>query len=112
MWPGWVNDFISFRDYLGPRPEDKPTIGRINNDGNYEPGNVEWQDWVTQGRNKRNNTMIVYQGERKTLAEWADILSQGDKIIRQRIKNGWSFERAITALTNKQKRENLYANDY
>ena len=29
------------------------TLDRINNDGNYEPGNVRWADWETQRRNQR-----------------------------------------------------------
>jgi len=47
--------FTSFEQFfaeLGPRPEGK-TVDRINNDGNYEPGNVRWATWEEQGYNKR-----------------------------------------------------------
>jgi len=37
---------------LGERPE-KYSLDRINNDGNYEPGNLRWADRGTQSRNQR-----------------------------------------------------------
>lgn len=52
----WKNDFAAFAAYvsgnLGNRPE-KYSIDRINNDGNYEPGNIRWASSSTQNRNQR-----------------------------------------------------------
>ena len=56
MWIGWVELFECFaQDILGDRPHPGKgwSLDRINNDGNYEPGNVRWATRSMQQRNKR-----------------------------------------------------------
>lgn len=50
--PSWRNSFLSFYKDMGKRPTGM-SINRINNDGNYEPGNCEWASMQTQARNTR-----------------------------------------------------------
>ena len=45
--------FEQFLQELGPRP-DGMTLERINNNGNYEPGNAKWATVTEQNRNKTN----------------------------------------------------------
>jgi hypothetical protein len=47
------DDFSLFLADLGPRPTSNHSIDRINNDGNYEPGNVKWSTPIEQRHNQR-----------------------------------------------------------
>ena len=53
----WRSSFLSFFNYimenLGERPPGM-SIDRINNDGNYEPGNVRWATQFQQIHNRRS----------------------------------------------------------
>ena len=58
-WTG-ENGFESFLKDIGPKPPEGHaknghalSVDRINNDGNYEPGNVKWSTAVEQKINSR-----------------------------------------------------------
>jgi hypothetical protein len=51
--PEWVHDFKAFYEHVGPKPSPDHSLDRINNEGNYEPGNVRWATWVEQAANCR-----------------------------------------------------------
>ena len=49
----WRNSFVAFRDDMGPKPTQKHTLDRKENDGDYEPSNCRWATRTEQNRNTR-----------------------------------------------------------
>lgn len=73
MCPKWENDFGSFLEDMGPRPPDT-SLDRIDNNGNYEPGNCRWATPKEQSLNRRVNVWLEFRGERMTLSQFAERL--------------------------------------
>ena len=61
LYKEWINNFESFYNYLessiGLHPGDPYSLDRINNDGNYEPGNIRWATPKQQCRNMRRTVL-------------------------------------------------------
>lgn len=51
---------------------NKLTIDRIDVNGDYCPDNCRWITYKENQNNRRNNRYILYNGETKTLAQWAE----------------------------------------
>ena len=70
----WLGDngFENFRKWAFENGyNDNLTIDRIDFNGNYEPSNCRWGDFVQQANNRRSNRVVEYKNQRKTIAEWS-----------------------------------------
>lgn len=97
----WFNSFIDFLTDMGPRPSSKHSVERINNSDNYFPENCRWATQKEQGRNKRTNRLLTFNGKIQPLSAWAEELQISDGVIYDRLKDGWSVDRALSTPVRK-----------
>ncbi len=93
----WADSFDDFLEDLGPVPSDDHSLGRLDNNGDYEPGNCEWQTDEEQYNNTQRSVLITWKGITKTATQWARELGVPVSRIKYRISIGWDVEAALTA---------------
>jgi len=94
MCKEWADSFQSFIDYMGTSPSKEHSIDRIDNEGNYEPGNVRWATIKEQSYNKRSTVRVTYKGETNTLEYFADKFGMKLKVVRSR------YERYVNGISD------------
>jgi len=80
----WMESFDNFLADMGVCPFGK-SINRLNNDGNYEPGNCAWSTQKEQQRNKRNTRLFTVRGVTGCLVELCEKFNVPYEMVRQRV---------------------------
>jgi hypothetical protein len=95
MCSEWRQSFERFIHDMGPRPSANHSVERIDNDKGYSPGNCRWATSVEQGANKRNNRILSFRGEQKTISQWSRVLGVSPASIRSRLGRGWTVDQTL-----------------
>lgn len=92
----WKRDFNIFRVWaINHGYKHYLAIDRIDNNGNYEPGNCRFITMAMQNRNIRTNRLIKIGGETKLLCEWAEQAGINYDTLYYRILRGWPEHRLL-----------------
>jgi hypothetical protein len=91
----WRSSFESFFRDMGPRPLGC-SLERIDNAGNYEPGNCRWATQSEQMNNTASNILVEYAGQSMTLMQLATQLGiDYHRLYRFHRRSGYSLADAI-----------------
>ena len=102
----WLNNFDEFKNWAMENGyQDNLTLDRIDNNGNYEPGNCRWATNIEQQRNKRNTIYVTYNGETKTLLEWCSVYNIRKDTLYRRLKHNWDIKSALVTPVKKYNRD-------
>ena len=92
--PRW-DSFAAFAEDMGERPEGT-SLDRIDNDQGYSPDNCRWATPKQQIVNRSFTRWITWEGITMCVADWERRMGLRERKLRDRLRYGWTLERAMT----------------
>lgn len=94
MCDRWLNSFDAFIADMGMKPGPGYSLDRVDNNGNYEPGNCRWATVSQQNNNRSFNRFLTVGGKRVTVAEASRMTGVPHGTIISRLDAGKSDDEA------------------
>lgn len=91
----WRESFEAFKRDMGECPDQSMTLERDDGSKGYEPGNCRWATMAEQNSNRSMCILITRDGVTKTATDWARSLGLRPTTVIERLRRGWSHERAL-----------------
>ena len=100
----WMGNFVPFYQWaMSNGYADDLTIDRIDNDGNYEPGNCRWVTMECQNRRHKNCISITHNGRTQLVIDWAKEMDLKISTVYWRLHHGYSIEKVLSTKSLKQR---------
>ena len=98
----WLESFDNFWADMEHGYAPNLTLGRIQNNGPYSPGNCRWETPAQQGVNRRTNRLLNTPKGLLTLSEAAKAYGLLEITLAARLdRYGWPLDRALSTPTKK-----------
>lgn len=96
----WMASFAAFAADMGERPAGT-SLDRIDNNGNYEPGNCRWATRREQQRNQRRAVFVEIEGVRHRAIELAELAGVKTDTILDRAARGLPYDQVVSQTAHK-----------
>ena len=94
----WDN-YGDFEDYilahLGPPEDSSSKLNRIDQDRDYEPGNLRWALQIEVSQNTKQNINVRFRKETHSISEWLRRNGVLFTTYYSRLRRGWSQLEAL-----------------
>lgn len=87
-------DFSAFYEDMGDPPAGF-TLERRHNGRGYSLGNCHWATRKEQQNNRRANHRLTFNGQTKTVTQWAEALGLPRNTLDERLRRGWPVAKAL-----------------